>query len=42
MKPYLEDIKNSDKWEIQLTISINFVPSKDNDKERVIHSKTDK
>ena len=26
-------------WEINLTIEINFISSKDNDEERVMHSK---
>ena len=46
IKPYLKDIinnlKKSDKWKIQLTITINFISSKDdNDEEHVIHSKSD-
>ena len=28
-------------WKIQLTIAINFISSKDNDEERVMHSKSD-
>ena len=43
IKPYLKDIKNdlkqSDKWKIQLKIRINFICSKgDNDEECVLHS----
>ena len=45
IKPYLKDInylKKSDKWEIQLTITIRFISSKDdNDKEHEMHSKCD-
>ena len=46
IKPYLEEeiinnFKLSDTWKIQLTIPINFISSKDNDEERVIHSKID-
>ena len=45
-RSYLEDIiinlKKSDTWKIQLTIANKFVSSIDNDKERVIHSKSDK
>ena len=46
IKPYLRDIindlKQSDTWKIQLTITINFISSKDdNDEERVMHSKSD-
>ena len=46
IRSYLEDIiinlKKSDTWKIQLTIANKFVSSIDNDKERVIHSKSDK
>ena len=28
-------------WKMQLTIAINFISSKDNGKERVMHSKRD-
>ena len=45
IKPYLKDmihdLKKSDTWKSQLTIAINFISSKYNDEERVIHSKTD-
>ena len=46
IRPYLRDIvndlKQSDKWKIQLTITINFISSKyDHDEERVMHSKSD-
>ena len=34
------DLQNSDTWEIQLTITINFIFSKDAKKERVMHSKS--
>ena len=34
-------LKNSDTWEIQLTITINFISSKYNDEELVMHSKGD-
>ena len=33
--------KKSDTWKIQLTIEFNFISSKDNDEERVMHSKND-
>ena len=43
IRPYLEniiqDLKNPDSQEIQLTIAINFISSKDNDEEGVMHSK---
>ena len=42
---YLKDIinnsKKSDTRKIQLTIANNFISSTDNDKERVMHSKSD-
>ena len=34
-------IKKADTWKIQLTIAINLLSSKDNDEERVMHSKSD-
>ena len=43
VRPYLDIINNfekSDMWKIQLTIANNFIYSKDNDKEHVMHSKT--
>ena len=42
--PYLKNInnlKNSDTWEIQLTIPVNFMSSKNTDEERLIYSKSD-
>ena len=47
IRPYLRgiinDLKQSDTWKIQLTITINFVSSKDdNDEKCVMHSKSDK
>ena len=46
IKPYLRgiinDLKQSDTWNIQLTTTINFISSKDdNDEEHVMHSKSD-
>ena len=45
ISPYSKDVINnlkmSDTWKIQLTISNNFISSTDNDKERVMHSKCD-
>ena len=46
IKPYLEDVtgdlKNSDTWKIQLTITINLISSRDNnDEEHVMHSRSD-
>ena len=36
----MKNLKKSDTWEIQLTIVINFMSSKYNDEERVMHSKS--
>ena len=45
IRPHLKDIinnlKKSDTWKIELTIAINFIPSKGNNEKRVIHSKSD-
>ena len=45
ISPYLKDrinnLKKYDKWRTQLTIANNFISSIDNDKERVLHSKSD-
>ena len=41
MKDIINNLKKSDTWKIQLTIAINFVFSKDTDKELVMHSKSD-
>ena len=42
IKPYLRnitiDLQNSDAWQIQLTITINFISSKDGEEERLMHS----
>ena len=42
IKPNLRDIiidlQSSDTWKIQLTIAINFISSKDAEKEYVMHS----
>ena len=44
IRPYIKDIiielKKSDKWKMQLKIALNFMPSKDNDKECVMHSRS--
>ena len=38
----INDLKKSDTWKIQLTITINFVSSKeDNNEEREMHLKSD-
>ena len=45
ISPHLKDIinnfKKSDTWKIQLTIANNFASSIDNDKEVIMHSKSD-
>ena len=41
LKNIINDLKKSDTWKIQLTIAINFMSSKDNDEELVMHSKSD-
>ena len=41
LKDIINDYKKSDTWEIQLTIEINFISSKDTNEECVIHSKSD-
>ena len=35
------NLKKSDKWKIQFTITNNFISSIDNDEELVMHSKSD-
>ena len=37
----MNDLKKYDTWKNQLTIAVNFMSSKDNDEERVMHSKND-
>ena len=37
----INNLKKSDTWKIQSTIGINFISSKDNNEERVMHSKSD-
>ena len=34
------NLQKSDTWEIQLTIPINFISSKDEEGERIMHSKS--
>ena len=42
-KHIINNLKKSDTWKIDLTITINFISSKDdNDEEHVMHSKSDK
>ena len=40
MRNIIIDLQNSDTWEIQLTITINVIFSKDSKKEHVMHSKS--
>ena len=40
MRNIIIDLQNSDTWEIQLTIAINFITSKDVDEERIMHSRS--
>ena len=43
IRPYLRDLiidyKTQGKWKIQLTMSINFISSKDSDETRNLHTK---
>ena len=41
LKDIINNLKKSDLWKIQLTITINFISSKDNNKKHVMHSKSD-
>ena len=45
IKPYLGDIiinlQKSSTWKVRLTIAINFISSKDDDEEQVMHSNSD-
>ena len=38
---YNINLQKSDIWKIQLTIAVNYIPSKYVDEERVMHSKSD-
>ena len=40
LKHFINDLKKSDTWGVQLTIAINFTSSKNNDDKRAIHSKS--
>ena len=37
----INNLKISDTWKIQLAIANNFISSKDNDEEQLMHSKSD-
>ena len=41
LKDLINNLKKSNTWKTQLTIAINFISSRDNDEEHVIHSKSD-
>ena len=41
MKNIIIGLQNSDTWNIQLTIAINFISSKDVQGESVLHSRSD-
>ena len=42
LRDIINDLKQSDTWKIQLTITINFISSKDdNDEDHIMHSKSD-
>ena len=41
LKDILNNLKNSDSWKTQLTVAIYFISSKNNDEDRVMHSKSD-
>ena len=41
LKYIINNLKKSHTWKIQLTIANNFISSKDNYEERVMHSKSD-
>ena len=37
----MNGLKKSDTWKIQLSITINFISSKDTEEKRVMHSKSE-
>ena len=39
-KNFINKLKQFDTWIIQLTTAVKFMSSKDNDEERVMHSKS--
>ena len=45
VKPYLNDIitnlQKSGTWKVESTTAVNFISSKNNDEEQVMHSKSD-
>ena len=41
MRNIIIDLQKSDTWKIQLTITINFISSKDTEEERVMHLNSD-
>ena len=41
LKDIINDLEKFDTWKIQLAIAINFISSKDNNEEGLMHSKSD-
>ena len=41
LRKVIINLQSYDIWKIQLTIAINFISSKDSEKERVIHLNSD-
>ena len=41
LKDIINNLKKSGTWKIQVTIAINFISSRNNDEESVMHSKSD-
>ena len=41
VKDIMNNLKESDTWKIQFSMGINFISSIDNDKEHIMHSKSD-
>ena len=41
LKDIINKLKKTDMWKIQLTVGINFISVKDNDEDRLMHSKSD-
>ena len=37
----IDNLKKSDAWNIQLTLAINLISTKDTNDERLVHSKSD-
>ena len=37
----ITDLRTTGTWIVQLTIAVNFISSRDNDEEQVMHSESD-